>query len=73
MVTPEEEVKTVRLAHTQNKEDVKGKNRSPCHRKPSIGRIAGWAVSFDRLLDDEEGLSAFTVSYPLSSTVLSDA
>ncbi|CAD5113340.1 DgyrCDS2517 [Dimorphilus gyrociliatus] len=60
VLTPEEEVKTVRLAHTQNQADNRGKLRSPLHRKPSIGRIAGWAVSFDRLLEDVEGLNTFT-------------
>ena len=28
-----------------------------------VGRAAGWAVSFDRLLKDKAGLATFTVSY----------
>jgi len=28
-----------------------------------IGRIAGWAVNFEKLLKDSAGLAVFTVSY----------
>lgn len=28
----------------------------------NVGRVASWAVSFENLLEDEEGVAAFTVS-----------
>ena len=34
------------------------------------GRVAGWAVSFPRLLADPAGLIIFTVSASFSSTVI---
>lgn len=30
---------------------------------PEVGRVSGWAVSFERLLKDELGLRYFTVSH----------
>lgn len=32
-------------------------------REDDIGRIAGWAVNFNKLLKDQGGLAVFTVSY----------
>lgn len=37
---------------------------------PAIGRVSGWAVSFERLLKDELGLRYFTVSFGDSSHCL---
>ena len=34
-----------------------------------IGRAAGWAVNFDRLLRDKVGLATFSVSVPRSTHV----
>lgn len=37
-----------------------------CTTKEELGRVASWAISFDRLLADEAGMMMFSVSVLLT-------
>lgn len=39
-------------------------------QEDDIGRIAGWAVNFNKLLNDHGGLAVFTVSFVIQNEIL---